>query len=213
METTLNYLSTGVMCAVVLVLLAGLWVMVRGKSPNLSQKLMRWRVGLQFVAVILLVAYALRAASLEFPRSCASQLRHKRHRIPCPENRFPLLRKHSSVCAARAGNTARWSSSTRSTPRPAMRGRRGSARVSACARTHSESPPTAPSTRPTPPSAWCASISQGIPASMQSWAASRTIFSISARTSACPIAARSRSSRRCASPTIRWRASKPRSTK
>lgn len=58
MEITLNYLSTGVMCAVVLVLLAGLWVMVRGKSPNLSQKLMRWRVGLQFVAVILLVAYA-----------------------------------------------------------------------------------------------------------------------------------------------------------
>jgi hypothetical protein len=58
METTLSYLSTGAMYAVLLVLLAGLWVMMRGKSPNLSQKLMRWRVGLQLTAVVLLVAYA-----------------------------------------------------------------------------------------------------------------------------------------------------------
>lgn len=35
------------------VLLAGLWNMVRaGSSANLSQKLMRWRVGLQFVAIV-----------------------------------------------------------------------------------------------------------------------------------------------------------------
>jgi hypothetical protein len=58
METFLFYVSKGTMYAVVVVLLAGLWVMVRGKSPNLSQKLMRWRVGLQFVAIVLLVAYA-----------------------------------------------------------------------------------------------------------------------------------------------------------
>ncbi|MCC7253902.1 MAG: twin transmembrane helix small protein [Hyphomicrobium sp.] len=58
METLMHYLSTGTMFAVVLVLLAGLWVMLRGKSPNLSQKLMRWRVGLQFAAVVLLVVYA-----------------------------------------------------------------------------------------------------------------------------------------------------------
>jgi hypothetical protein len=58
METALSYLSTGFMYAVLLVLLAGLWVMMRGTSPNLSQKLMRWRVGLQLTAVILLVAYA-----------------------------------------------------------------------------------------------------------------------------------------------------------
>jgi len=58
METALSYLSTGAMYAVVLVLLAGLLVMFRGKSPNLSQTLMRWRVGLQFVAIVLLVAYA-----------------------------------------------------------------------------------------------------------------------------------------------------------
>ena len=58
METFLFYVSKGTMYAVVAVLLAGLWVMVRGKSPNLSQKLMRWRVGLQFVAIVLLVSYA-----------------------------------------------------------------------------------------------------------------------------------------------------------
>lgn len=58
METILSHLSTLVMYAVLLVLIAGLWVMARGKSPNLSQTLMRWRVGLQFVAIVLLVAYA-----------------------------------------------------------------------------------------------------------------------------------------------------------
>mgnify|MGYP001311861873 CR=1 FL=1 len=58
MEITMYYLSTGAMLAVVAVLLAGLWVMLRGRSPNLSQKLMRWRVGLQFAAVVLLVVYA-----------------------------------------------------------------------------------------------------------------------------------------------------------
>ena len=29
--------------------------MLRGKSPNLSQKLMRWRVGLQFLAILLMM--------------------------------------------------------------------------------------------------------------------------------------------------------------
>jgi ABC-type uncharacterized transport system fused permease/ATPase subunit len=58
MQSALSYLSFAVMVAVALVLLAGLTVMLRGKSPNLSQTLMRWRVGLQFVAVVLLVVYA-----------------------------------------------------------------------------------------------------------------------------------------------------------
>jgi len=36
------------------VLLAGLWNMVRtASSPNLSQKLMRWRIGLQFLAIVI----------------------------------------------------------------------------------------------------------------------------------------------------------------
>ena len=39
--------------AVALVLLLGLINMMRGGSPNLSQKLMRWRVVLQFVAIVI----------------------------------------------------------------------------------------------------------------------------------------------------------------
>lgn len=58
MEVSMYYLSTAAMLAVVAVLFMGLWVMMRGTSPNLSQKLMRWRVGLQFAAVVLLVVYA-----------------------------------------------------------------------------------------------------------------------------------------------------------
>ena len=42
--------------AVFLVLLAGLWNMLRGTSPNLSQTLMRWRVGLQFLAIVIMMA-------------------------------------------------------------------------------------------------------------------------------------------------------------
>ena len=42
--------------AVAIVLVLGLFNMLRGGSPNLSQKLMRWRVGLQFVAIIVIMA-------------------------------------------------------------------------------------------------------------------------------------------------------------
>lgn len=38
--------------AVALVLFLGLVNMMRGGSPSLSQKLMRWRVLLQFVAIV-----------------------------------------------------------------------------------------------------------------------------------------------------------------
>ncbi len=41
--------------AVALVLFLGLANMLRGGSPNLSQKLMRWRVGLQLVAIIVIM--------------------------------------------------------------------------------------------------------------------------------------------------------------
>lgn len=57
MQTTFYYLSTAAALAVLAVLCAGLWTMLRGSSPNLSQKLMRWRVGLQFGAVILIMAF------------------------------------------------------------------------------------------------------------------------------------------------------------
>ncbi len=41
--------------AVVLVLLAGLWNMMRGGSAGRSQTLMRWRVGLQFAAIVIVM--------------------------------------------------------------------------------------------------------------------------------------------------------------
>ena len=41
--------------AVALVLVLGLANMLRGGSPNTSQKLMRWRVVLQFIAIIVIM--------------------------------------------------------------------------------------------------------------------------------------------------------------
>jgi len=41
---------------VAVVLLLGLVNMLRGGSGNQSQMLMRWRVGLQFVAIVVIVA-------------------------------------------------------------------------------------------------------------------------------------------------------------
>ncbi|MEM7619698.1 MAG: twin transmembrane helix small protein [Pseudomonadota bacterium] len=45
--------------AVFVVLVLGLWNMLRAGSANTSQKLMRWRVGLQFLAIciIMIVLY------------------------------------------------------------------------------------------------------------------------------------------------------------
>ena len=48
-----------VVFAVLAVLLLGLWNMMRGTSPNTSQKLMRWRVGLQFFAILVIMAFFL----------------------------------------------------------------------------------------------------------------------------------------------------------
>lgn len=58
MQTLLFHATTLATLAVAVVLLIGLWAMSRGKSPNVSQKLMRWRVGLQFCAILIIVAYA-----------------------------------------------------------------------------------------------------------------------------------------------------------
>lgn len=44
------------LAAVALVLLLGLWNMMRGGSPSRSQALMRWRVMLQFLAIIIIMA-------------------------------------------------------------------------------------------------------------------------------------------------------------
>ena len=50
-----KYLVAAAVAAVFVVLLLGLFNMLRGGSPNLSQKLMRWRVGLQLGAVMLIM--------------------------------------------------------------------------------------------------------------------------------------------------------------
>jgi len=55
MATFLEYLVPVMIGAVALVLLAGLWNMMRGGSANTSQKLMRARVILQFIAVVLMM--------------------------------------------------------------------------------------------------------------------------------------------------------------
>ena len=50
-----QYLVPVAVGLVFLVLVAGLWTMMRGGNPNLSQNLMRWRVGLQFVAIVVIM--------------------------------------------------------------------------------------------------------------------------------------------------------------
>ncbi|MEI8178039.1 twin transmembrane helix small protein [Aestuariivirga sp.] len=51
-----QYLSYIATAAVAVVLLMGLFNMFRGGSSSTSQTLMRWRVGLQAVAIIVLMA-------------------------------------------------------------------------------------------------------------------------------------------------------------
>ena len=55
METALSTAIVVAVVAVLIVLILGLMTMMRGKSANLSQTFMRWRVGLQFVAVLLIM--------------------------------------------------------------------------------------------------------------------------------------------------------------
>jgi hypothetical protein len=50
-----RYIIMVALVAVTLVLLAGLWNMLRGTNPNLSQTLMRWRALLQFVAIAVMM--------------------------------------------------------------------------------------------------------------------------------------------------------------
>jgi Hypoxia induced protein conserved region len=52
----MTVLSTLAVFAVAVVLLLGLWNMMRGGSANRSQTFMRWRVGLQFIAILILLA-------------------------------------------------------------------------------------------------------------------------------------------------------------
>jgi hypothetical protein len=61
--TVLDYLVPIVIGIVLIILLLGLWNMLRGGSPNTSQKLMRLRVVAQFLAIIVILAAVYFAAS------------------------------------------------------------------------------------------------------------------------------------------------------
>jgi heme/copper-type cytochrome/quinol oxidase subunit 4 len=52
----MNIVIAVALAAVFIVLVLGLFNMMRGGNSNRSQKLMRWRVGLQFVAIVVMVA-------------------------------------------------------------------------------------------------------------------------------------------------------------
>ena len=51
-----NFVIALALAAVFIVLMMGLFNMMRGGSPNRSQNLMRWRVGLQFLAIVIVLA-------------------------------------------------------------------------------------------------------------------------------------------------------------
>jgi nitrogen fixation-related uncharacterized protein len=53
--TIFQYLVPIAVGAVAVVLLLGLWNMLRGGSASRSQNLMRWRVILQFVAIVIMM--------------------------------------------------------------------------------------------------------------------------------------------------------------
>lgn len=58
MSAILNNAATIVAALVFFVLVAGLLNLLRTDGANMSQKLMRWRVGLQFVAIVLIMTSA-----------------------------------------------------------------------------------------------------------------------------------------------------------
>lgn len=59
MQTLFYYSATFATIAVLAVLCFGLYALLTGSSASLSQKLMRWRVGLQFLAILLIVGFIL----------------------------------------------------------------------------------------------------------------------------------------------------------
>jgi hypothetical protein len=56
MEDILRVVMPAAVIAVAVVLVLGLATMLKGNNPSRSQKLMRWRVILQFVAICLIMA-------------------------------------------------------------------------------------------------------------------------------------------------------------
>lgn len=56
MDALSQFVLPLLLIAVAAVLLLGLWNMMRGGNPGRSQTLMRWRVGLQFIAIVIVMA-------------------------------------------------------------------------------------------------------------------------------------------------------------
>jgi membrane-anchored protein YejM (alkaline phosphatase superfamily) len=56
MNDALQLLLPVMLIAVAGVLVLGLWNMMRGGNPSRSQRLMRWRVILQFIAIVIAMA-------------------------------------------------------------------------------------------------------------------------------------------------------------
>ena len=55
MHTWMTYATAAAAGAVLIVLLLGFWNLMRGRNARTSQLLMRWRVGLQFLAILLIL--------------------------------------------------------------------------------------------------------------------------------------------------------------
>jgi len=56
-DNILFYLTILATLSVAAVLIWGLSTLLRGGQTNLSQRLMRWRVGLQFIAIVVIMLY------------------------------------------------------------------------------------------------------------------------------------------------------------
>jgi Hypoxia induced protein conserved region len=57
MSNLFFHLTTLATVVVAVVLIWGLSTLLRGGNPNLSQNLMRWRIGLQFIAIIIIMLF------------------------------------------------------------------------------------------------------------------------------------------------------------
>ena len=55
--TVVYYVSILATLAVAVVLMFGLATMLKGRDANLSQRLMRWRIGLQFIAILVIMLF------------------------------------------------------------------------------------------------------------------------------------------------------------
>jgi hypothetical protein len=56
MEAASKALILAAMAAVLSVLVLGLLNMMRGGNPNVNQRLMRWRIALQLIAIFAIIA-------------------------------------------------------------------------------------------------------------------------------------------------------------